>query len=399
MLPHQLSNGICSLNPNIDRLATSCVMEIDKKGNVVDYNIFESVIKSKIQMTYKKVNDYLENGVIAFGYENFCEVLSLMKELADIVRQNKINRGFIDFMTDEIKINVDDNGIPIAIDKREQGVGERLIEDFMILANETVATHLFYMNLPSIYRVHGEPNEERLRKFINVLGTLGINLRLDLNKITPYTIQHIIDKLKDYKQFPVLSTMMLSCMDKAIYAPTNIGHFGIASKCYTHFTSPIRRYPDTMIHRLLKNYLFSKDGITDLKISHFEAILPEICEHASERERASVTCEREVEAMKTAEYMEKHISEKYHGMISSITSFGMFVILDNLIEGLVPILEMDDDYYIYDEKTESLIGQKTHKRYKIGDEVFVLVTKASKVERKIDFKIVRNDVNEEEKDT
>ena len=396
MLPHQLSNGICSLNPNVDRLATSCIMEIDEKGNVVDYDIFESVIKSRIQMTYKKVNAYLEEGIINPGYEEFTEHLSLMKKLADIVRKSKINRGFIDFDTDEIKINIDENGVPIEITKRDRGIGERLIEDFMVLANETVATHLFYMDLPSVYRVHGEPNEERLRKFINVIGSLGINLKLDLNKITPKTIQKIINKLKEHKEFPVLSVLMLSCMDKAIYAPSNIGHFGIASKCYTHFTSPIRRYPDTTIHRLLKNYFFSKSGITDEKLEHFESILPDICEHASERERASVTCEREVESMKMAEYMEKHIGEQFHGMVSSVTSFGMFVILDNLIEGLVPILDMDD-FYVYDLKTESLIGQKTHKRYTIGMEVFVEVIKASKDERKIDFKVVqRNDVNEKE---
>ena len=387
MLPHQLSNGICSLNPNVLRLATSCIMEIDEKGNVVDYDIFESVIKSRIQMTYKKVNAYLEEGIVSDGYEDYTQELSLMKKLADIIRNNKINRGFIDFDTDEIKINIDENGKPISISKRDRGIGEKLIEDFMIIANETVANHLFYMDLPSVYRIHGEPNEERLRKFINTLGSLGINLKLDLNKITPKTIQKIINKLKDYKEFPVLSVLMLSCMDKAIYAPKNIGHFGIASKCYTHFTSPIRRYPDTTIHRLLKNYFFSKDGITDEKLDHFESILPDICEHASERERASVTCEREVDSMKMAEYMEEHVGEQFKGMVSGITSFGMFVVLDNLIEGLVPILDMDD-YYIYDEKTESLIGQKTHKRYTIGNEVFVEVTRASKNERKIDFKVI-----------
>lgn len=394
MLPHQLSNGICSLNPNVPRLATSCVMEIDDKGNVVDYEIFESVIKSRIQMTYKKVNAYLEKGIVSDGYEEFTEALSLMKKLSDIVRNNKIKRGFIDFDTDEIKINVDEKGVPIKITKREHGIGERIIEDFMILANETVANHLFYMDLPSVYRIHGNPNEDRLRKFINVLGSLGINLKLDLNKITPKTIQAIIDSLKDYPEFPVLSILMLSCMDKAIYASKNIGHFGIASKCYTHFTSPIRRYPDTTIHRLLKEYFFSKDGITEDKLEHFESILPDICDHASERERASVSCEREVDAMKMAEYMKKHIGEQYQGMVSGITKVGMFVQLDNLIEGLVPILAMDD-FYVYDDRTESLIGQKTHNRYTIGNRVIVEVVKASKEDRQIDFKVIEKvDVNE-----
>lgn len=397
MLPHQLSNGICSLNPNVDRLATSCVMEIDEKGNVCNYDIFESVIKSRKQMTYKCVNAYLEQNIVTEGYEEFTKELSLMHELSNLVRKNKVNRGFIDFDTDEIKIKVDDKGVPIEITKRDRGVGEQLIENFMILANETVASHLFYMELPSVYRVHGEPNEERLRKFVNVIGNLGINLKLDLNKITPKTIQRIINKLKEYPQFPVLSVLMLSCMDKAIYDPKNIGHFGIASSCYTHFTSPIRRYPDTTIHRLLKNYFFSKDGITEEKTAHFESILPDICLHASERERASVTCEREVESMKMAEYMEGHLGEEFEGMVSSITNFGMFVVLDNLIEGLVPLTLMDD-YYVYDLKTESLIGQKSHKRYMIGDRVLVSVLSASKQERKIDFKVVKRiDVNEEEK--
>jgi len=398
MIPHQLSNGICSLNPNVERLATSCVMEIEPKGNVINYEIFESVIKSRIQMTYKKVNEYLEKSFINPGYEDYTENLSLMKELADIIRKSKINRGFIDFDTDEIKIKVDEIGKPIEITLRERGTGEKLIEDFMIIANETVATHLFYMDLPAVYRVHGEPNEERLRKFINILGNLGINIKLDVKKLTPKVIQRIINEIKDNERFPVLSVLMLSCMDKAIYDPHNIGHFGIASKCYTHFTSPIRRYPDTTIHRLLKEYFFSKDGITDEKLMHFESVLPEICEHASERERASVTCEREVDSMKMAEYMEEHIGEQFNGMISGITSFGMFVVLDNLIEGLVPVLSLDD-FYVYDEKTESLIGQKTHHRYVIGDQVVVEVARASKEERKIDFKIIEKvDVNEKEKE-
>jgi len=397
MYPHQLSNGICSLNPNVDRLATSCLMEIDENGNVVDYDIFESVIHSQIQMTYKKVNDFLERGIVDPKYQEFTDHLTLLHKLSDLVRKNKINRGFIDFDTDEIKIKVDEKGVPIEILKRDRGVGERLIEDFMILANETVAAHFFYMDLPSIYRIHGEPNEDRLRKFVTVLGSLGINLKLDLKKLNPKTIQRIINSLKEYPQFPVLSVLMLSCMDKAIYSPKNIGHFGIASKCYTHFTSPIRRYPDTTIHRLLKNYFFSNDGITDEKIEHFETILPDVCAHSSERERASVSCEREVESMKMAEYMEKHIGEEFTGMVSSITNFGMFVVLDNLIEGLVPLLAMDE-YYIYDDKTESLIGQKTRKRYTVGDQVIVEVTRASKEERKIDFKIIKRiDVNEKGK--
>lgn len=395
MIPHQLSNGICSLNPNVERLATSCEMEINEKGSVINAKIFESIIKSRIQMTYKKVNAYLEEGIVNSGYEEYTKDLDLMYELSKLVRQNKINRGFIDFDTDEIKIKVDENGVPTEILKRTQGVGESLIEDFMILANESVAEHLFYMELPSVYRVHGEPSIERLRKLLGVLSNMGISIKDDLNKVTPKTIQKIINELKEDYRFKVLSVLMLSCMDKAIYDTKNIGHFGIASKCYTHFTSPIRRYPDTTIHRLLKRYLFEKDGVTDEKIRHFEEILPDICMHSSERERASVECEREVDEMKEAEYMEKHIGEKLEGMVSSVTNFGLFVQLDNLIEGLIPNVELDD-YYNYDQKTESLIASNSHKRFCLGDRVLVEVIRASKQDKKIDFRFIKRiDVNNE----
>lgn len=396
MLPHQLSNGICSLNPNVDRLATSCVMEIDKTGKVVHYDIFESVIRSRIQMTYKKVNDYLERGIVDPNYKEFTKSLDLCYELSKIVRSSKVKRGFIDFDTDEIKIKVDEKGKPIEITKRYSGIGEHMIEDFMIMANETVASHMFYMDLPAVYRVHGDPSEERLRKFLGVLSTIGITIKADLKKITPKTIQKIIDELKKYPQFKVFSVLMLSCMDKAIYDPNNIGHFGIASKCYTHFTSPIRRYPDTTTHRLLKYYFFSKDGITDEKIAHSNEVLPDICEHSSERERASIECEREVDELKEAEYMEDHIGEEFEGMVSGCTNFGMFVELDNLIEGLVPIVEMEG-YYVYDQKTESLYNSKNKSRFSLGDRLIVTCVRASKEEKKIDFNIVRRIQNGKKK--
>ena len=393
MIPHQLSNGICSLNPNVDRLAITCDMEINSKGNVVSHDIYESVIRSRIQMTYKKVNSILEKDVVPEGYELYANDLKLMKELSDIIRHNKVLRGCIDFDTDEAKIIVDADGKPIDIIKRERGTGEKLIEDFMIIANETVATHLSYLEVPSVYRVHGDPDEERLLKFVTLLNNMGINIKEDLKKINPRVIQHIIEELKKHEEFKVLSTMMLCCMDKAIYDTKNIGHFGIASKCYTHFTSPIRRYPDTTIHRLLHNYLFMSDGITDEKIRHFEEVLPPICLHASERERASIECEREVESLKMAEYMESHIGEEYDGMISGITNFGMFVQLDNLIEGLIPLLSLNE-LYIYDQKREMLIGSNTHKMFKVGDKLKVRVVKASKEERTIDFEIAEGNTNE-----
>ena len=397
MIPHQLSNGICSLNPNVDRLAVSCVMEVNHKGQVEHYDIFPSVIKSRIQMTYNKVNDYLERDIVDPEYKEFTDELSLMRELSDIIRKSKVARGCIDFDTDEIKILVDENGHPTEITKRERGVGEKLIEDFMIIANETVATHLFNMELPSLYRVHGEPSEERFIKFLNEIQMLGINIKEDIRKMSPYVVQHIIEELKKYPSFIVLNTQMLSCMDKAIYDVNNIGHFGIASKCYTHFTSPIRRYPDTTIHRLLHRYFFEKDGITDEKVRHFRAILPEIAAHSSDKERSSIECEREVDELKEAEYMEDHIGEEYHGMISSVTSFGFFVQLDNLIEGLVPIATLNGFYY--NQSTDTIISERNKTIYIVGKEVDVRVVRASKEERIIDFELVGDKDGKEEKES
>ena len=397
MLPHQLSNGICSLNPDVDRLTITCRMEIDNKGNLVTYEIFPSVIRSNIQMTYKKANKFLEEGIVEEGYEPYTELLSNAKTLSSIIRNNKVRRGSIDFDTDEAKIIVDEEGKAIDIVKRVRGVGEKLIEDFMIMANETVASHLYYMDLPSLYRVHGLPDEDRLMKFLSVLSNFGISLKADVKKMKPKVVQAIVNELKKYPEFKVLSTRLLSCMDKAIYSPDNIGHFGIASTCYTHFTSPIRRYPDLTIHRLLHNYFFMEDGITDEKIRHFKEILFDIAERSSERERASVECEREVDAMKMAEYMESHIGEEFNGMISGVTSFGFFVQLDNLVEGLVHVSSFEDDLYEYDSKREVLIGKNTHNVFRIGDEVTIKVVEASKEARTIDFNFVKR-VSDDEKE-
>ena len=396
MLPHQLSNGICSLNPNVDRLALSCVMEINELGEVVDYNIFKSVINSKKQMTYNNVNNILENNIIKEDYKEYIDTLKLMYELSLKVRKNKIKKGYIDFSVDEAKIIVDSEGKVLDVKKRYRGAGEKLIEDFMILANESVASFIYNMDLPSVYRVHGDVNIERLRKYLTILSNLGIKVKDNLNNITPKTIQRIIEKIKDREDFQVLSTSMLSCMDKAKYQTKNIGHFALASRNYTHFTSPIRRYPDTTIHRLLTNYFFSPDGITTEKINHFENVLDEICLTSSERERASVECEREVDDMKMAEYMESHIGEVFEGYVSSLTSFGMFVMLDNLIEGLIR-LDTLDDHFIYDEERGILVGKNTKKVYTIGTKVVVKVVAASKETRRIDFKEIDKEIYEEEK--
>ena len=387
MLPHKLSNGICSLNPNVERLAISCVMEVDSNGKTVDYEIFESAIKSRIQMTYKKVNMIIENNEIPEGYEPFVEKLKLMDELSKIIRKYKIGRGYIDFEVDEAKILVDENCHPTEVTLRNRGRGENIIEDFMIQANECVASHIFYMELPFIYRVHESPKEEKIRDFISFVSSLGYKIDADLKNITPRTIQSIIKSLDNKKEFKVLSSLLLRDMQKAVYLPNNLGHFGLASKCYTHFTSPIRRYPDTTVHRLLRTYLFNND-MSNQTINKWSEKLVFIAENSSFKERESVDCEREVESMKMAEYMEDHIGEEYVGMISSVLNFGVFVQLDNLIEGLAHVNDMDD-YYNYDELTQSLVGERTKGKFTLGDEVLVRVKAASHEAKTIDFEIIK----------
>lgn len=398
MLPHKLSNGICSLNPGVERLAQSCIMEIDKKGNVVSHDIFESVIKSRIQMTYKKVNKWLEEGIVEEGYEPFTSSLSTMKELSDILRKSREVRGAIDFDTDEAKIIADDTGKPIDVILRERASGEKMIEDFMIVANETVASHIFYMELPFVYRVHGTPGEEKINDFLDFVSSLGYKITGKVNVKYPSSIQNVLDQLKDKKEYKILSSLMLRAMQKAVYQTENIGHFGLASKIYTHFTSPIRRFPDTTVHRLLRTYLFDNDQ-SKKTIDYFKEYLPVLAEHASMKEKDSIECEREVEDMKMAEYMMEHVGEEFKGMISGVTSFGMFVELSNMIEGLIHISDIKGDYYNYDERTMSLIGQKHKKRYRIGDEVTVICKSASKEESFIDFEIKEeSSANNEEKE-
>ncbi|MEG1351019.1 MAG: VacB/RNase II family 3'-5' exoribonuclease, partial [Bacilli bacterium] len=386
MLPHQLSNGICSLNPGVERLTITCEMEINDVGKVVDYKIYESFIKSRIQMTYKKVNQIYNNEDVV-EYKPYINSLMLMKELSIILGKNKDERGYLDFDVDEAKILVDELGHPLDIVKRDRGIGEKVIEDFMIVANETVATTIFYMELPFIYRIHEYPKEEKIREFLSFLGTMGYHMPGNLKDTNPKSIQGLLKFLNDKPEFKILSSLLLRNMRKAIYGTANLGHYGLASKCYTHFTSPIRRYPDTTVHRLLRTYLFNKD-LSHTTIAHWEEKLPLLAEHASAKERASIECEREVEDMKMAEYMENHIGEEFKGMICSVMNFGLFVQLDNLIEGLVHVNEMND-FFVYDENTMSLTGRRTNIVYKIGDEIIVRVLKASKIEKTIDFVIVK----------
>ncbi len=392
MIPHQLSNGICSLNPGVERLTISCVMTINPSGKVIDYNIFPSVIKSRKQMTYKNVNKILEENIIPEGYEEFSENLKLMQELASILRSEKESRGYIDFGLDEAKIIQDENGKAIDVVKRDRGVGENLIEDFMIAANETVATHITNMDLPFIYRVHDIPNTEKIEDFKNLIKQMGYQIHTNLSKITPLTMQSILKELKDKKEFSILSDMLLRSMKKAIYSTTNIGHFGLALNNYTHFTSPIRRFPDLTVHRLLRTYLFEK-RIDMETINYNQKYLIDVATNSSEREVEAAEAERDVLAMKMAEYMEEHIGEEYIGIISGVTNFGLFVQLDNLIEGLVHISTLDG-YYEYIPELLSLVSE--NKRYRIGDTLKIKVVRASKENSAIDFEIVGDNYGDKE---
>ena len=377
MLPHKLSNGICSLNPNVERLAVSCVMEI-------------------IQMTYKKVNQVIEEGIIPEGYEEYVDKLNLMNELSLIIRKEKDNRGYIDFDVKEAKILVDEKCHPTDIILRNRGRGENIIEDFMICANECVASHIYYMTLPFIYRVHEYPKEEKIRDFLSYLQTLGITVRANIKDVSPKSMQRLLYGLKKEKEYPVLSTQLLRNMQKAVYMPQNLGHYGLASKCYTHFTSPIRRYPDTTVHRLLRTYLFKND-MSPETIQKWEEKLVFIADNSSQKERESIDCERDVESMKMAEYMEDHIGEEFVGMVSGVANFGMFIQLENMVEGLVHVSEMKD-FFHYDDVAQTLTGERTKMKYRLGDKVIVKVTRASKEAKTIDFEVIKKLDDNEEKE-
>ncbi len=390
MLPHKLSNGICSLTGGVDRLTMTCDMEIDATGKVVKYDIYESVINSKLRMTYNLVNDVIERGLTPAGYEPFKDTLLKMQELAHILRKFKENRGMIDFNIDEAKIVVDDSGKAIDIVLRERGEGERLIEDFMIAANETVATHIFFMELPFVYRIHGEPKQEKIDNFLKYVSLLGYKIDGKVSDVHPKTMQKILDSLMDKKEYPILSRLLLRSMQKAVYDKNNIGHYGLASKYYTHFTSPIRRYPDTTVHRLLRTYLF-ENKIDKQTTEYWNQKLVALTEHSSQKEKDSVECEREVDDMKKAEYMMQHIGEEFSGMVTSVLSFGMFVELPNLIEGLVRLDELNlidkQDRYFFDEVTFSIRSPKNPRGFRLGDQVTIKVIAANKEAKTIDFTI------------
>lgn len=388
MLPHKLSNGICSLNPHVDRLTLSCSMTIDHNGKTIDHEIFESVINSKERMTYTDVYKIIEekDEELMEKYAHIVPMLNNMAELASILRQKRIDRGAIDFDFKESKVLVDEKGWPTDIVIRERTEAERLIEEFMLAANETVAEHFHWLQVPFLYRIHEDPKAEKLQRFFEFITNFGIVVKGAGNKVHPRALQEIVESIEGMPEETVISTMLLRSMQQAKYFEESLGHFGLSADFYTHFTSPIRRYPDLIVHRLIRTYLIEKD-VSPQTIAHWNANLAEIAQHTSERERRAVDAERDTDALKKAQFMLDKIGEEFDGVISSVTNFGMFVELENTVEGLVHVSYMNDDYYRFDDRQMMMIGEHTGKQFRIGDEVTIRVVSVKPEESAIDFEI------------
>ena len=387
MIPQRLSNGICSLNPHVPRLTMSCEMEIEPNGQVVSHDIFPSVIQTTERMTYTAVNQILEeqDEQVMERYQQLVPMFQEMQELHQILEEMRIRRGAISFEDREAKILVEPDGQPTDILLRSRGVGERLIESFMLAANETVAEHFNKRNFPFIYRIHEQPKEEKMQRFFDFASALGIVVRGTKGTITPKDLQKVIENVEDKPESAVINTMLLRSMQQARYSEDNFGHYGLAAEYYTHFTSPIRRYPDLIVHRLIRSY--GQDP-SEANQTYWENELPEIAEHSSKMERRAVEAEREVDAMKKAEYMMDKVGEEFEGIISSVVKFGLFIELPNTIEGLIHINELKQDYFHFIENHLALVGERTGLTFKIGQKVRVKVIKADPEERAIDFELI-----------
>lgn len=387
MLPHKLSNGICSLNAQVDRLAMSCSMEIDSYGQVVKYSIFPSVINVDQRMTYTNVRKILvdQDPELIEQYASFVADFQQMEELALILRERRLTRGAIDFDFPESKVKLDEQGKPEEIVKRERSIAEKIIEEFMLVANETVAEHLYWLEIPGMYRVHEDPSPEKVAHLNNFLHTFGYHIKGINNKIHSSAYQEIVNKVTGRPEERIVNTVMLRSMQHARYSSHCLGHFGLGAKYYTHFTSPIRRYPDLIVHRLLR-YTWEVQQ-EKAQEQRWLNRMGDYAEQSSLREKLAEEAERDSVDMKKVEYMERHLGQVFTGNISSVTSFGMFVELDNTIEGLVHVSTMADDYYLYLEDQLAFVGRHTNKMYKLGDEVKIRVVKVNSVARQIDFEL------------
>ena len=387
MLPHKLSNGICSLNAGENRLAMSCLMTIDEKGEVVSHEIVESVINVDRRMSYTSVKKILEDKDEAeiHEYEALVPMFELMRELAGILREKRKKRGSIDFDFPESKIVLDKQGHPIEIKPYERNVATKIIEDFMLIANETVAEHFHWMELPFVYRTHDNPDPEKIDKLSTFIRNFGYSIKSRQEEIHPKELQKLLAKIEDTPEEALISRLTLRSMKQAKYTIDCTGHFGLACQYYCHFTSPIRRYPDLQIHRIMKEQL--RGRLNEKRIDHYNALLPEVAKHSSEMERRADEAERETDKLKKVEFMERHIGEIYEGVISSITAWGVYVELPNTIEGMIHVSMLPGDYFYYDEETYEMVGQSTDIRYKLGQTLKIRVHATDKILRTIDFVI------------
>lgn len=386
MLPHKLSNGICSLNEKQDRLALSCLMTIDKKGNVIDHEIVESVICTNARMTYTKVNAIVEehDEEVMAEYEDLCDMFFQMKELADILRNKRKLRGSIDFDIPETKITLDENGVPLRIAPYERNSATKIIEDFMLIANETVAQHFYFLDMPFVYRTHEKPEGEKIQKLASFISGFGYGLKLKGGEeVHPKELQKLLSKIVDTPEEALISRLTLRSMQRAKYSTDCGGHFGLACEYYCHFTSPIRRYPDLQIHRIIKDFIHGR--MNDEKIDHYVAILDEVAHQSSVRERVADDAERETDKLKKCQYMQDRIGEKFTGIISGITNWGIYVELENTCEGLVHISKIPGDYYYYNEKNYELIGEATGKTFSLGHKIDIIVNGVDMISKTIDF--------------
>ena len=395
MLPKKLSNGICSLNPKVDRLALSCFMIIDNNGKVLDSEIMESVIRTNERMTYTDVTKILRDNdeSLIDRYKDLVPMFKEMEELCNILNKKRLKRGAIDFDFEESKITLNDLGKPIDIKPYEREIANRIIEEFMLVCNETIAETMYWANLPFVYRIHEEPDEEKLQKLKEFVFNLGYVIKWN-GDVKPRNLQEILEKIKGKKEETVISTLLLRSMMQARYSPECTGHFGLAAQYYCHFTSPIRRYPDLQIHRIIKEYLNGK--LDEKRIKKLTTLVDYASKQSSETERIAQQAEREVDDLKKAEYMLDRLGEEFEGIVSSVTSFGMFVELPSTIEGLVHITALDDDYYVYNEDHLCLIGERTKKVYRLGDSVKVKCSKIDIPNREIFFDLVEDEYSREE---
>lgn len=393
MLPERLSNGICSLNPNVDRLTQSCLMEIDRNGHVVNHQICQSVIKTTFRMTYSDVNDIIAGDEeLIEQYQPIVDSIHHMTALHNILETMRVRRGALNFDTSEAKIIVNDKGMPVDIVLRQRGIAERMIESFMLAANETVAEHFAKRKLPFIYRIHEEPKAEKLQKFLDYASIFGVQIHGTANKITQQALQDFMAKVEGKPGAEVLNMMLLRSMQQARYSEHNHGHYGLAAEYYTHFTSPIRRYPDLLVHRMIREYT----QLTDEKIEHFRNVIPELATSSSTLERRAIDAERVVEAMKKAEYMEEYVGQEFDGVVASVVKFGMFIELPNTIEGLVHITTLPE-FYNYNERTLTLQGEKSGKVFRVGQPIKIKLTRADKETGDIDFEYIPSEYDVVEK--